>query len=55
MAYTVPSLVSMTDTAATDIYTAPVAGGEPVRLTSSKKTETLIFITPRILADTLLD
>jgi Tol biopolymer transport system component len=39
VAYTVTSLDAKADQADTDIYMASVAGGEPVRLTSSKKTE----------------
>jgi dipeptidyl aminopeptidase/acylaminoacyl peptidase len=40
VAYTLTSLDAKKDEADTDIYVVPVAGGEPLRLTSSKKDET---------------
>src|SRR3990172_7736724 len=39
VAYTVKSLDAKTDRADADIFMAPIDSGEPVRLTSSKKTE----------------
>src|SRR5262245_34632911 len=38
-AYTVTRIDAKDDESDTDIFMAPVAGGEPVRLTSSKKSE----------------
>src|SRR6185503_643941 len=40
VAYTVQSLDAKDDQSDTDIYLAPFAGGEPLRLTGSKKPET---------------